>query len=35
MDTILEETIKGALATELLRDDDEIVSTYVRRFEHG
>jgi len=35
MDTILEETILGALATDLLRPEDEIVSTYVRRFEHG
>ncbi|KAJ9103141.1 hypothetical protein QFC21_002563 [Naganishia friedmannii] len=35
MDTILAETIKGALATELIKPEDEIVSTYLRRFEYG
>jgi hypothetical protein len=35
MDKILEQTIAGALCTDLLRGEDEIVSTYVRRFEHG
>ncbi|KAI5451555.1 hypothetical protein NCC49_001540 [Naganishia albida] len=35
METILAETIQGALATELIRPEDEIVSTYLRRFEYG
>jgi len=35
LETLLEETIKGAVATELLRPEDEIVSTYERRFDHG
>lgn len=35
LETLLEETIKGAVATELLKPDDEIVSTYERRFDHG
>ncbi len=34
-ETLLAETLKGALATDLLRPEDEIVSTYVRRFDHG
>lgn len=29
------ELFKELLATDLLRHDDEIVSTYVRRFDHG
>lgn len=35
LENLLEETIKGAVATELLRPEDEIVSTYLRRFDHG
>lgn len=35
LETLLEDTIKGAVATELLRSEDEIVSTYQRRFDHG
>lgn len=35
MDIILAETIAGALATELIKPEDEIVSTYLRRFEYG
>lgn len=35
LENLLEETIKGAVATELLRPEDEIVSTYQRRFDHG
>ena len=35
LEGLLEETIKGAVATELLRPEDEIVSTYERRFDHG
>jgi hypothetical protein len=34
-DTLLDDCIKGLVATELLRPEDEIVSTYVRRFDHG
>ena len=33
--TILAECIKGLVATELLMPEDQIVSTYVRRFDHG
>ncbi len=35
LNTLLEETIRGAIATELLLPSDEIVSTYERRFDHG
>jgi len=35
LDTVLEDTIKGAWATELLEPTDEIVSLYQRRFDHG
>ncbi|EIW69004.1 hypothetical protein TREMEDRAFT_31510 [Tremella mesenterica DSM 1558] len=35
LDTLLKETIKGAIATELLKETDEIVSTYERRFDYG
>ncbi|KAE8215562.1 hypothetical protein CF327_g1166 [Tilletia walkeri] len=35
MQTILEETIKGCIATSLMKPEDEIVSTYHRRFDHG
>ncbi|CAD7067819.1 unnamed protein product [Tilletia caries] len=35
MQTILEETIKGCVATALMQLGDEIVSTYHRRFAHG
>jgi hypothetical protein len=35
LETLLADTIKGAVATELLRPEDEIVSTYMRRFDHG
>lgn len=34
-ETLLEETIQGAIATDLLKPTDEIVSTYQRRFDHG
>ncbi|KAK6220625.1 hypothetical protein LQW54_002070 [Pestalotiopsis sp. IQ-011] len=34
-DTLLEDSIQGLINTEMLRADDEIVSTYVRRFDHG
>ncbi|WAO90014.1 Amino-oxidase domain-containing protein [Fusarium falciforme] len=34
-ETLLEETIKGLINTDLLKPEDEIVSTYVRRFDHG
>ncbi|ODQ51438.1 FAD/NAD(P)-binding domain-containing protein [Saitoella complicata NRRL Y-17804] len=33
--TIIYDTIKGAIATTLLSPEDEIVSTYHRRFDHG
>ncbi|KAF5982820.1 UDP-galactopyranose mutase [Fusarium coicis] len=33
--TILEESIKGLINTDLLKPEYEIVSTYVRRFDHG
>lgn len=33
--TIFAECMRGLVATSLLRPDDEIVSTYARRFEHG
>ena len=33
--TLLEDTIRGAIATDLLKPTDEIVSTYQRRFDHG
>ena len=33
--TLLEDCIKGLVATDLLEPGDEIVSTYARRFEHG
>lgn len=33
--TIFAECIQGLVTTSLLKPDDEIVSTYVRRFEHG
>ncbi|KAF5672845.1 UDP-galactopyranose mutase [Fusarium circinatum] len=33
--TLLEESIQGLINTDLLKPDDEIVSTYVRRFDHG
>ncbi|KAL9931426.1 hypothetical protein V8E36_009712 [Tilletia maclaganii] len=33
--TILEETIKGCVSTSLMKPEDEIVSTYHRKFEHG
>ncbi|BCR86172.1 protoporphyrinogen/coproporphyrinogen oxidase [Aspergillus chevalieri] len=34
-DTLLADSIQGLVNTELLRPEDEIVSTYVRRFDHG
>ncbi|TBU30339.1 FAD/NAD(P)-binding domain-containing protein [Dichomitus squalens] len=34
-DTLLQDSIQGLINTELLRSDDEIVSIYHRRFEHG
>ncbi|KAL5605738.1 hypothetical protein FOVSG1_005885 [Fusarium oxysporum f. sp. vasinfectum] len=33
--TLLEESIQGLINTDLLNPEDEIVSTYVRRFNHG
>lgn len=35
IETIVEETIKGAIATLLMKPEDEIVSIYHRRLEHG
>lgn len=35
IDHLMKATIKGALNTELLRPEDEIVSVYERRFDHG
>jgi hypothetical protein len=35
MQTILEETIRGCVATELMKPDDVIVSTYHRKFTPG
>ncbi|KAE8373108.1 hypothetical protein BDV26DRAFT_301319 [Aspergillus bertholletiae] len=34
-DTLLADSIQGLINTELLQPEDEIVSTYVRRFDHG
>ena len=34
-DTLLEECIQGLVNTEMLKPEDEIVSTYNRRFDHG
>jgi protoporphyrinogen oxidase len=34
-DTLLKDSIQGLINTEMLRPDDEIVSTYVRSFDHG
>lgn len=34
-ETLLEDCIKGLIDTDLLDPEDEIVSTYVRRFDHG
>lgn len=34
-DTLLRESIQGLINTDLLKPEDEIVSTYVRRFDHG
>lgn len=34
-DTLLADSIQGLINTELLKPEDEIVSTYVRRFDHG
>ena len=33
--SLLEDSIKGLVATEMLKPTDEIVSTYHRRFDHG
>jgi len=33
--TLLDDCISGLINTELLKPEDEIVSTYVRRFEYG
>lgn len=35
LDNLMAATIQGAINTELLRPDDEIVSIYERRFDHG
>lgn len=32
---LMRDTIKGAIATGLLRPEDEIVSLYERTFDHG
>ncbi|KAK7737038.1 hypothetical protein SLS53_006795 [Cytospora paraplurivora] len=34
-ETLLEDSIQGLINTDLLKPEDEIVSTYVRRFDHG
>ncbi len=34
-DTLLADSIQGLVNTDLLKPEDEIVSTYVRRFDHG
>ncbi|KAH6894683.1 hypothetical protein B0T10DRAFT_604122 [Thelonectria olida] len=34
-ETLLRESIEGLINTDLLKPEDEIVSTYVRRFDHG
>jgi hypothetical protein len=34
-DTLLEDCIQGLINTSLLQPEDEIVSTYIRRFDHG
>jgi hypothetical protein len=34
-ETLLEDCIQGLINTSLLDSEDEIVSTYVRRFDHG
>jgi hypothetical protein len=34
-DTIVEETIQGAINTKMMSEKDEIVSIYYRRLEHG
>lgn len=34
-ETLLADSIQGLINTDLLKPDDEIVSTYVRRFDHG
>jgi hypothetical protein len=34
-DTLLKDCIAGLINTELLIPEDEIVSTYIRRFDHG
>lgn len=34
-ETLLQDCIEGLVNTELLMPTDEIVSTYVRRFDHG
>lgn len=34
-ETLLEDCIQGLINTKLLKPEEEIVSTYVRRFDHG
>lgn len=34
-ETLLEDCIQGLINTDLLKPEDEIVSTYARRFDHG
>lgn len=34
-DNLLKETIQGLINTDMIKADDEIVSTYHRRFDHG
>jgi hypothetical protein len=35
LETLMADTIKGAIASDLLQPEDEIVSLYQRRFDHG
>lgn len=35
LENLMRDTIAGAIATDLLKPEDEIVSLYERRFDHG
>ncbi len=35
LENLMRDTIKGAISTNLLKSEDEIVSLYQRRFDHG
>jgi hypothetical protein len=35
LENLMRDTIRGAIATDLLKPNDEIVSLYQRRFDHG